>query len=83
MSDVFTYSIEPVVDQMLEILAHSDLSHQFVLVAVHASELAHMREYVLQPVRQLERVYVIQAVLDVRVHDQFCEAEDLAAQVES
>lgn len=67
---------------MLQILAHPDLPHQLVLVAVHAGQLADMREYVLQPVGQLERVHVVEAVLDVRVDDQLREAEDLAAQVE-
>ena len=39
---------------MLEILAHTDLSHQLVLVAVHTSQLAHVGEDVLQPIRQLK-----------------------------
>lgn len=67
---------------MLQILAHPDLPHELVLVSVHAGELADVREDVLQPVSQLERVHVVQAVLDVRVHYQLCETEDLAAQVE-
>lgn len=32
----YSYSVEAVVDEMLEIFAHSDLSHQLVLVAVHS-----------------------------------------------
>ena len=51
-------SVEPVVDQVLEILAHADLAHQAVLVAVHTSQLAHMREDVLQAVSELEGVDV-------------------------
>lgn len=50
----FTYSVEPVVDQMLQIFAHPDLSHQLVLVAVHACQLTHMSKDVLQPISQLQ-----------------------------
>ena len=49
------YGIEPVVDEMLEVLAHADLSHQLVLVTVHARQLTHVGKDVLDPVRQLER----------------------------
>lgn len=76
---MFTYSIEPVVDEMLKILAHPNLPHQLVLIPVHARQLADVREYVLQPVGELERVHVVKSVLDVRVHDEFGKSEDLAA----
>lgn len=39
---------------MLEVLAHSYLPHQFVLVPIHPGQLADMCEYVLQTVRQLK-----------------------------
>ena len=45
-----TYSVEPVVDEMLEVLAHADLSHQFVLVPVHTRQLAHVGEDILQTI---------------------------------
>ena len=48
---------------MLEIFAHPDLLHQLVLVAVHAGQLAHVREDVLETVGKLERVDVVQAIL--------------------
>lgn len=67
---------------MLEILAHANLPHQFVLVSVHSSQLADVRENVLESVGKLERVHVVQAILDVGVDDQFGKAEDLAAQME-
>jgi len=38
---------------MLEVLAHANLPHQLVLVAVHSRQLADMCKYVLQPIRQL------------------------------
>ena len=40
-------SIESVVDKMLQVLAHSHLSHELVLVAIHTSQLTNMSEYVL------------------------------------
>lgn len=45
--NLFTYSVEAVVDEMLEIFAHSDLSHQLVLVAVHARQLTNVGKDVL------------------------------------
>lgn len=42
-----TNRIEPVVNEMLQILAHPDLSHQLVFVPIHASQLAHVSEDVL------------------------------------
>mmetsp|Transcript_31892 Transcript_31892/g.87345 ORF Transcript_31892/g.87345 Transcript_31892/m.87345 type:complete len:298 (-) Transcript_31892:756-1649(-) len=74
--------VEAVVDQVLQVLAHPDLPHQPVLVTVHAGELAHVREDVLQAVGQLVSVHVAQPVLHVRVDDELGEAEDLAAEVE-
>lgn len=54
MFRALTYSVEPVVDEMLQIFAHPDLSHELVLVAVHAGQLTNMSEDVLQPIRQLQ-----------------------------
>lgn len=39
---------------MLQVFAHSDLSHQLVLVAVHARQLPDMSKDVLQSIRQLK-----------------------------
>lgn len=47
---MFTYSVEAVVDEMLQVFAHSDLSHQLVLVSIHTSQLTHMSENVLQSI---------------------------------
>lgn len=52
--DMFTYSVEAVVDEMLQVFAHPDLSHQLVLVSIHASQLTHMSENVLQSICQLK-----------------------------
>mmetsp|Transcript_139393 Transcript_139393/g.242388 ORF Transcript_139393/g.242388 Transcript_139393/m.242388 type:complete len:464 (+) Transcript_139393:5762-7153(+) len=75
-------SVEPIVDQMLEILAHPDLPHQPILVAVHPGQLPNVVEDVLQTIRQLEGIHVAQPVLHVGVHHQLGHPQDLAAQVE-
>ena len=36
--------VEAVVDEMLQILAHADLAHEAVPVAVHARELPDLRQ---------------------------------------
>ena len=74
--------VESVVDEVLEVLAHAHLAHQAVLVPVHARQLPDVREAVLQAVRQLVRVDVAQSELDVAVHDDLRQAQDLARQVE-
>ena len=58
-----THCVESVVDDVLQVFAHSDLLHQLVLVTVHSGQLAHVGEDVLQAVGQLEGVHVVQAVL--------------------
>mmetsp|Transcript_13659 Transcript_13659/g.18096 ORF Transcript_13659/g.18096 Transcript_13659/m.18096 type:complete len:218 (-) Transcript_13659:2714-3367(-) len=74
--------IEAVVDEMLEILAHADLTHEAVLVAVHARQLSDVRERVLEPVRKLEGVHISKAVLNDGVHHELRKAQDLAGEVE-
>mmetsp|Transcript_38034 Transcript_38034/g.88955 ORF Transcript_38034/g.88955 Transcript_38034/m.88955 type:complete len:246 (-) Transcript_38034:1571-2308(-) len=74
--------VEAVVDEVLQILAHSHLSHQSVLVSVHTGELTHVGVDVLQAIRQLVSIDVAQAELHVTVHDQLGQAHDLSAQVE-
>lgn len=48
-----TYSVKPVVDEMFQVLAHSNLPHQFVFVPVHPCELTHVGKDVLQAICQL------------------------------
>ena len=78
-----TYCVKSVVDEMFDIFTHTDLSHQLVLVAIHAGQLANVSEHILQTIRQLEGVDVAQAILYVTVNHKFCQTQDLAAQVES
>lgn len=75
-------SVEAVVDEVLEVLAHADLAHEAVLVSVHAGELADVREDVLEAVGELEGVDVAEAEVDVGVDDELREPEDLATQME-
>ena len=74
--------IEPVVNQVLEVLAHPDLAHQTVLIPIHPRQLSHMGERILEAVCQLECVNVAESVLDVRIYNQLGEAEDFTGQVE-
>lgn len=63
-------------------LAHPDLPHQLVLVSVHASELPHMGEGVLQAVCKLEGVHIAQPELDIGIHYQLGQPQNLSAKVE-
>ena len=63
-------------------LAHPDLSHQLVLVSVHAGQLPHMGEGVLQAICQLEGVHVPQPELHIRVHHQLGQPQNLSAEME-
>lgn len=67
---------------MLQVLAHSDLPHELVLVTVHASKLADVRKHVLQTICKLEGVDVTQAELDVGVDNKLGKTKDLSTQVE-
>lgn len=76
------YGVESVVDDMLEVLAHTNLPHQLVLVAIHPCQLANVSKGVLQAVSQLKCIHVTKAILDVRVNYQFGESKDFTTQVE-
>jgi len=67
---------------MLEIFTHSNLPHKFVFVTVHSSELANVSENIMKTVRQLEGVHVVKAILNVRIHDQLRQTQNLATQME-
>merc|ERR1719318_1736727 len=81
----FSYrpGVEPVVDDVLEVLAHPDLLHQLVLVSVHPCQLPHVSHCVLQTISKLECVHIVEPVLHVRVHYELGQAQDLTTQVES
>jgi len=42
-----TYCIKSVIDEMFDVFTHSDLSHQFVLVSVHPSQLSNVSKHIL------------------------------------
>jgi hypothetical protein len=52
---------------MLEVLAHTDLSHQAVLVSVHARKLSYVGEGVLKTISELVGLYVTQTELNIQV----------------
>jgi len=68
---------------MLQILAHSNLPHQLVLVSVHTGELTDVSESELKTIGELESVDVSESILNVRVDDEFRESKDFSTQVES
>ena len=39
--------IKSIIYEMLQVFAHANLLHELVLIAVHARELTHVREYIL------------------------------------
>lgn len=49
-----TYSVKPVINQVLDVFAHPDLSHELVLVSIHSSQLTNMGEDVLQAISKLK-----------------------------
>lgn len=67
---------------MLQVLTHTDLSHQAVFVSVHTSKLTNVGKNVLQTVSQLECIDVTETILDVRIDDQLGQAKNLTTQVE-
>lgn len=56
-------SVETVVDEMLQILAHTDLSHQTVLVPVHSSQLTNVGKSILETVSKLVGLNISKTVL--------------------
>jgi len=58
------------------------LSHELVLVAVHARELSNVGKGVLKTVSKLVGVHVAEAVLDVGVDNELCKSKDFAAQMD-
>lgn len=75
-------SVEPRVNQVLQVLAHPYLFHEAILITVHPGQLTDMGEHVLQTVCKLESIDVAQSKLDVGVHDKLGESKDLSTQVE-
>jgi hypothetical protein len=76
-------SIEAIIDEMLQVLCHSNLPHELVLVTVHACKGPNMRKNILKSIRELERVDVAKTVLDMRINDELRQAKNFSTQVES
>ena len=67
---------------MLQVLAHSNLTHEFVLVPVHSRQLPNMSKRILQPIRKLVRIHIPKPVLDMRVNNDFRKPENLSKEME-
>lgn len=76
-------SVEPRVDDVLEILAHTDLLHKLVLVSIHTGQLTDVREHVLKTISKLESVDVTESELNVGVNNELGETKNFSAKVES
>ena len=74
--------VETVVNQMLQILARTDLMHQFVLVTIHTGQLPDMVEGVEDTICQLESIDVAQAVLNLGIDDQLGQTQNFSHQME-
>ena len=67
---------------MLDVFAHSDLSHDSVLVTINTGQLTQMCIHVLKTIIELESINVSQTILNVTVDDKFYDSENLSTQVE-
>jgi hypothetical protein len=70
------------VDNVLQIFCHTDLSHELVLISVHARKLADVRKSELKPVRKLESIDIRKTILHMRVDNKLRQAENLTAQMD-
>jgi pyrimidine operon attenuation protein/uracil phosphoribosyltransferase len=68
---------------VLQVFRHSDLSHELVLVTVHARKGTNVREDILKGIRELEGVDIAQPVLDMSINDELRQAQNFSTQVES
>ena len=75
-------SIETIVNNMLHILAHTDLPHHTILIPIDTGKLSQVRIHVLETIIELKRVHVTQAVLHVAVDNELDNTEDFTAEVE-
>jgi hypothetical protein len=68
---------------MLQVLASSNLMHQFVLVSVHTRKLTDMVEGIQDTVCKLEGVDVSKSVLNLGINNKLCQSQDFSHQMES
>ncbi len=70
--------VEPVVNDMLDIFGHSDLSHDSILITIDASELSQMSIHVLEPIIELEGIDISKPILDITINNKFNNSENLS-----
>lgn len=76
-------SVKSRVDDVLEILAHTDLLHKLVFISVHTGQLTDVSEHVLKTVSKLESVDITETELNVGVNNELGETKDFSTKVES
>ena len=75
--------IEAIIDEVLQVFRHSDLSHELVLVTVHARKGTNVRKDILEGICELEGVNITKPVLDMGINDKLRQAQNFSTEVES
>jgi hypothetical protein len=75
--------VESVVDEMLQVLAGTNLVHELVLVSVHTGQLTNMVEGVQNTIRKLEGINIAQTILNLSVNNKLGQTQNLTHQMES
>ena len=68
---------------MLQILAHTHLTHQLVLVSIHPRQLSDMRKRILERISQLKGIHIPESILHIRIHNQLGQSQNLTTQMKS
>ena len=55
---------------MLEVLSHSNLPHQPILVPIQSSQVTNMCKDILQTICQLKCFNITKSILYMRIHNQ-------------
>ena len=58
------------------------MPHEAVLVPVHSRQLTNTVEGLLQPIRELIRIDISQTILNMRIHNQLGQSQNLMSQME-
>ena len=68
---------------MLEVLSHSNLPHQPILVPIHSSQVTNMCKDILQTICQLKCFNITKSILYMRIHNQLNHPQDFTTKMES
>jgi len=64
---------------MLYIFAHSNLSHEPVLVSVHSGKVSDVTEDILESVSKLKGIHITESILHMCVYNQFTKSQNFPA----